>query len=451
MIPYTENRLQITANRNVMLFAICFLFLSALFSCRKKEEVSTDPNQQLEFSEDSLFFDTVFTSQGSAWKYLWIYNRNSSTLVFDEIALANGTSSSFDLLINGQYRKSATDVRIMANDSMLLLVRANINPQNLSTPYLVRDSIIFKREGSLQDFDLWAYGQDAVYLTNHTCSCAETWYAGKPYVLTGTIAVPASCTLTVKPGAKVFFHSAATMNVHGALSAVGKADSLIVVHSDRLEDDQKKMAGSWNGIVFKDVSSDNVLEWIEVAGGENMIVLQTSSDADTVPELMIRNAKIFNASGGLINTGDADVYLYNALIHTSVDASIKLNGGTVYMDHLTVSNITGSLARNEVSIVMSGSGKYRLKNSIVWGNQSEEISYGGSDFIADYCLIKGSGITGTNLLFNQDPQFTASYNQDYTLKDGSPAIDAGITVSGQDRDLQYKLRDASPDMGAFEK
>ncbi len=41
--------------------------LTVIFSaCRKEDAISDNPNLKLEFSTDSVIFDTVFTSLGSA-------------------------------------------------------------------------------------------------------------------------------------------------------------------------------------------------------------------------------------------------------------------------------------------------------------------------------------------------------------------------------------------------
>ena len=54
------------------------------------------------------------------------------------------------------------------------------------------------------------------------------------------------------------------------------------------------------------------------------------------------------------------------------------------------------------------------------------------------------------MIYNQDPKFTDAFNGDYSLDAGSPAIDQGIS-GVLNVDFNGNSRDATPDLGAFEK
>ncbi|MFM7054488.1 MAG: hypothetical protein ACKOX7_07090, partial [Bacteroidota bacterium] len=58
-------------------------------SC-KKDDILTDPSAKLEFSLDTVMFDTIFTSLGSTTQSLVIYNRNSRPLNISSVRLAGG-------------------------------------------------------------------------------------------------------------------------------------------------------------------------------------------------------------------------------------------------------------------------------------------------------------------------------------------------------------------------
>ena len=53
------------------------------------EHYSTDPNLRLTFSKDTLSFDTVFTTIGSATKKFMIYNKNKESMNIQSIMLAS--------------------------------------------------------------------------------------------------------------------------------------------------------------------------------------------------------------------------------------------------------------------------------------------------------------------------------------------------------------------------
>ena len=67
---------------------ILFFIVFHLLSCDGLDEnYSSNPNHRLSFSVDTLSFDTVFTTIGSATKEFMIYNRNDQPLLISEIML----------------------------------------------------------------------------------------------------------------------------------------------------------------------------------------------------------------------------------------------------------------------------------------------------------------------------------------------------------------------------
>ena len=81
---------------------IISIFLLAVVSCRKSSQINPDANLKLEFSADTVLFDTVFTSLGSATHELRIYNRHSDDLKISSIRLIGGESSPFRLNVDGE-------------------------------------------------------------------------------------------------------------------------------------------------------------------------------------------------------------------------------------------------------------------------------------------------------------------------------------------------------------
>ena len=57
-------------------YILFFLLTVGLFaSCRKEEKLTRSTSAKLEFSVDTVIFDTVFTTIGSATKQLKVYNQ----------------------------------------------------------------------------------------------------------------------------------------------------------------------------------------------------------------------------------------------------------------------------------------------------------------------------------------------------------------------------------------
>jgi len=70
------------------------LLIYFTFSC-EKDEFYTSSNAKLSFSNDTVLFDTVFTTIGSATKQLIVKNPYKSSIRISSIYLAGGESSPY--------------------------------------------------------------------------------------------------------------------------------------------------------------------------------------------------------------------------------------------------------------------------------------------------------------------------------------------------------------------
>ncbi len=98
----------------------------------------------------------------------------------------------------------------------------------------------------------------------------------------------------------------------------------------------------------------------------------------------------------------------------------------------------------------------QILNCIAWGNLDNELLIDaikpGDRFELLSTLIKTSDTTKVLAdmnLYNQEPRFTDFELYNYRLDSLSPAINAGVPL-GIERDLDGNLRDAQPDLGAYE-
>ena len=65
-------------------YILLITLLLALVGCQP-DILSNDPTAQLAFSQDSVLFDTVFTTMGSSTKQMMVYNPNKNAIINDEI------------------------------------------------------------------------------------------------------------------------------------------------------------------------------------------------------------------------------------------------------------------------------------------------------------------------------------------------------------------------------
>ena len=80
---------------------VALLFIS-LFSC-EDEGYLNSPDAQLEFSVDTVMFDTIFTSSGSTTQHFTVHNPYNENILVSRVRLAGGDFSNFRLNINGEY------------------------------------------------------------------------------------------------------------------------------------------------------------------------------------------------------------------------------------------------------------------------------------------------------------------------------------------------------------
>ena len=73
-------------------------FVFAFLSC-KKDKFVTDPSATVRFSQDSVLFDTVFTTIGSATKNIRVINNNKQKIKISTIQFTKGSSSQFIIYV----------------------------------------------------------------------------------------------------------------------------------------------------------------------------------------------------------------------------------------------------------------------------------------------------------------------------------------------------------------
>lgn len=136
------------------------LWLLLSGACRR-DDILTDPSAALSFSNDSVYFDTVFVTLGSVTKRFKVYNPHDERIRISNIRLAGGNASFFRLNIDGKAGNTATDIEIDGKDSIFVFCEVTIDPTNDLNPFVVTDSVMFETNGNTQKVLLVAYGRNA--------------------------------------------------------------------------------------------------------------------------------------------------------------------------------------------------------------------------------------------------------------------------------------------------
>ena len=383
--------------------------LLLLASCDDEAEFTTDSDAKLEFSLDTLRFDTVFSQLGSATRSFKIYNRNDRSVRISSIYLESGNSGRWRLNVDGIPGNVQEEVEVLANDSIYLFAEVTIDPnQPLSvSPFVVEDRIVFETNGNTQYVNLEAWGQNANYFPSRfnkgvvvrlTCDNGQVvWDDPKPYVIYGAIFID-SCELVIPAGAKIYVHGGVAQNdifggiyndgilltqSGGRIRILGTKENPVVIQGDRLEDSFQEEAGQWNGIVLGRGSRGNVLEYTTVKNARFGVLV------DSTAELTARNSQFYNTlSSGLIGF-HSRITAENCLVYNNGGTSVLLVlGGDYNFTYCTFA----SYGVNASALGLSNffcydencqqSATYRLNarfvNSIIFGSQNDELEF--SDF-----------------------------------------------------------------------
>ncbi|MFT4772700.1 MAG: hypothetical protein ACI9D1_002739, partial [Cryomorphaceae bacterium] len=100
------------------------LLIGVLVTGCKKEEFNTSPDFRLAFSTDTVSFDTVFQSIGSATRLLKVYNRTDEFVVIDRISVIDSCDryDPFRVNVDGISGSTVRDIEIGPNDSIFIFV-----------------------------------------------------------------------------------------------------------------------------------------------------------------------------------------------------------------------------------------------------------------------------------------------------------------------------------------
>jgi hypothetical protein len=129
-----------------MRFLYLIIFIASVVSCTPQNEVfeTSFTNNPLVFSTDTILFDTLIsTGKVSVSKRLLVYNKSSKAININKITIGNKSLSPFSVYVNGRKGVEFSDVELLGNDSLLVLVNVTLNPVNSDNIFIVTDSINF--------------------------------------------------------------------------------------------------------------------------------------------------------------------------------------------------------------------------------------------------------------------------------------------------------------------
>ncbi len=465
------------------------IYIISLQSCRD-DDVFTGPDLDLSFSTDTLLFDTVFTTVGSATRSLKVYNNHDKRISISSIEIDKGAGSYFRINVDGEPGHKIDDVVIEANDSIYIFAEVTLDPVGQNLPYIITDNILFRSGPNVQKVHLAAWGQDAnfispddeIYINGDTIACHlidkdTKWTSDLPYVVYGLVFVTPGNTLEIEDGARIHMHNNASLVFYNqsTFKVMGTIDDPVKIEGSRLEKYYSERPGQWGRIWMTQGSRDHEINNAVIKNGTVGLHVD-SIGSFTKPTLTLKNTFIRNMSiAGLLAQG-SHITGENVVISNCGDyAAILQLGGKYDFRHCTFANYYDMSIRQTPSLLLNNyyvdiDGNYQVRdlekayfgNSIIYGNLNEEIGYdfyedgGKANYTFDHAILKTTkDITGQNyneVFKNQDPLFFNTSENDYRLLEGSPAIGAGDPAISED--IPYDILGVSrlkrSDIGAYQ-
>ena len=455
----------------------------------------------LHFSNDTIIFDTAFHSIGTPTQTLTIYNRNNFT-VLTNISLKLISGGSFRMNVDGEAGNDHSAIEIPAKDSIFIFLEVTPN-QNSSNDFLLTSTIEFTTGTKKQDIKLvsparnanfhlpydniFIDGTDSINYKYFSISENTTWTNDLPHVIYGYVVIEPNATLTIEEGTKIYFHKNSGMFVgnplligengvpptnNGTLIIDGSLGNEVIIRGDRLDSWYENIPGQWNGIHFVQGSINSTIDYAIISNGTTAI--RADSVANSNPTVTINNTIIENMSSIGILGQEAKIAASNTIVSRCGQYTVACNiGGSYNFNHCTFANYWDFSQRNAPSILLNnyyeGADGYiyirdldavNFTNCIIDGSLSTEVSFqqqelGEFNYTFDHCLIKLDPTINTinvhyaNVLINQSPKFVDTYENDFHLKENSPAINAGNNSTEGSSDIEENPR-SNPDLGAYE-
>ena len=461
-------------------FGILFLSCILINSSCKKDSFITSSDAFLRLSEDTLHFDTVFTTLGSTTQYLKIFNLNDQKLKLSSIELMGGASSFFKINVDGVSGTSFTNIDLEKNDSVYMFATVRIDPNVANLPFLVRDSIKILYNGNTKWIQLQAYGKNARFLKNVTVTTDSAFTKDLPIVILGSLTVNANKTLTIPKGTNIYIHPNAPIIINGTLKAIGDTatNNKIIFQGLRIDDPYKNYPGSWPYIYFSATSKDNQLQHCILKNAYQGIVAESPA-TNSNPKVTLDQCILNNIYDKAILCSNSSVTARNCLVSNCGFGLYLVSGGNYNINHCTFTSISNYFLSHKASLItlsntnndlsFSNPLNLTLNNSIIYGEggfvENEiiipKINTGtGFNVVMNSNLYNQktdpSNITFSNSIKNTNPLFVQvdinnnAYN--FRLQSNSPCINTAKAPS-LNIDLDGKPRPVGTisDIGCYEK
>lgn len=486
--------------------------LLSLAACMGEEDFSTSTQDKLEFSTDTVAFDTVIAGEATNTYTFQVFNHNKKALRIKRIALGRISESPFAVNVDGTWLNGGTSdntsvgpsgadaIMLSSGDSLRVFVQLLAPPTDQDLPQAIEDQLTFTTEGGAeQSVVLTAASQDVNVMHGEVLTENTVFKSARPYQIYDSLVVAEGVQLTIEAGTRLYFHPDAELRVRGKLVVKGTMEAPVTFRGDRLGnmfDGQPydRVPGQWGGIVFTQTSTDNDLTWCDIHSGK--FGIRCDSTGTSTQKLIIDNSIIHNVSMDAFSAKYSKAFVGNCQITNAGGNCLMLTGGDYTFVHCTIGQFYAFVGGRGVALQFTN---YQddtpiplenctFVNCLISGYNDDDVMGDASErhtecpfvFAFKNCLLNTPKIEEVtaiaDCLFEDEKDYNYKEQNDSTMRAGNflpkfdldallfpftlnpksravNAADANLTrQSGYLTDLRGRSRmaDGKPDIGAYE-
>lgn len=465
--------------KSLLFLSFWMLFLA--ISCDKDDITFDAPSQELSFSRDTVFCDTVYHQVRSETYVVKVFNNEDKDVMIPRINLEKGAASLYKINVDGKTGHDFQNVPLRKKDSLYIFVE--IAPQATGPEAIAEDRVLFTTGAGQQHVTLFSVVQDAEFFiktpTNPNVIATDaTWSSNKAKIIYGDLTVNTGVHLNIQPGTKVYFHKNSGMKVSAGatLDINGTATNQVIIRGDRNDTYYDTIPRNWNSIKMEAASVLNMNHTRLFGGTRGLDMKQTTA---TIKNSFIHTFQEY----GIYSVG-SKVNAENLVMNNCGESCIGIfYGGNYTFTHATITNYSATMNdRSRMGIFATNEWKNEtgqnvyaplqnlsILNSIVYSDRDnfinlEKVGSNQFNFLIQNSLIKYSGeneagfnFTGPGVIQsikNQDPRFMNYFaaKMNLRVKADSPAKNKGdVTVANTvPTDIVGVSRTTSPTLGAYQ-
>jgi len=295
-------------------FFFIAIIAGLLTACTDSDSFTVSTGARLSFSEDTIRFDTLFSTVPSATQTFWVHNESSDGIRIQTARLERNNQSGYRVNVDGTYLDPVgSDFEVRKGDSILVFVEVTTRENRSEDPQLVEDNLIFTLESGVeQRVNLRTYSWDAQKLTDLVIRQDTVIESRLPIIVSGQgIRVEQGATLTLR-NTEFYFHDGAGIEAHGNVMAEN-----CLFRGDRLDRmfsylPYDRVSGQWRGISLSSPDGYNLFSDCEIHNAVDAMVCDSTT-----------------------------LYLYNTVVHNSSGEGLSARHSTVVVDYCQFSNTFG--------------------------------------------------------------------------------------------------------------